>query len=373
MKYSVSLSSEASKSYRSTRAANSLDIKIDEKLKHDLSVEADLAGQWKIGLILGASGSGKTTLAKEMFGESVFSESVARLDDSLTILDQMPTDLSYDDCANILLSVGLTSVPCWLRPVRTLSNGQRFRAQVALALSWKLPMLVIDEWTSVVDRVVGKIMSACVAKAYRSSSNRIVLVSCHYDVVEWLNPDWIVDCNTGQFIDRRLLPRVRSERLNFDIRECDKSTWKYFSKYHYLSAKLAAGKNYFFGLYQGENQIGFGAFSNYVPKKVGKPMMLHSNRVVIHPDYAGIGLGLSFVNETSRIIKSKGYDVYASFSSLPMYRARVKDPARWRLIRSENRIGHYKKGGKLERAKKGFGTGGFRENVRLFVFKYVGP
>ena len=30
----------------------------------------------------------------------------------------------------------------------------------------------------------------------RSINRQLVLISCHADVLEWLNPDWVIDCNT---------------------------------------------------------------------------------------------------------------------------------------------------------------------------------
>ena len=60
-----------------------------------------------------------------------------------------------------------------------------------------------DEWTSVVDRNVAAVMSHSLQKKARRENKKIVLLSCHYDVLDWLNPDWVIDCNEQKFIDRR--------------------------------------------------------------------------------------------------------------------------------------------------------------------------
>ncbi len=373
-KYHVRLESQVSDSFRCVRAANSLDINMNEKSVHELEVDADLDSPFNIGLILGASGSGKTTLAKQIYGEDALTTII---DTSKPIIDQFPKEWSYDDCANALAGMGLTSVPCWIRPVYTLSNGQKARAEAALGLSKADNSIhIIDEWTSVVDRTVAKVMSHCVQKHARKSNKKIILLSCHYDVIEWLNPDWIIDCNKQKFIDRRALSlddRKRSEQLQFAVKEVDKSTWKYFSKYHYLSEKLPAGHNHFWGLFHGENQIGFGMYSNYVPRRPGSKMIYHSNRVVVHPDYAGLGLGLRFVNETAKLmIKEHNCVVYAAFSSVPMYKARLKDHLNWEFMKVDRRIGKYKKGGAINRNANGVSNGGYRENVKLYSFKFIG-
>jgi ABC-type ATPase with predicted acetyltransferase domain len=225
-------------------------------LTHYLSVNVDIDSEFNIGLILGSSGSGKTTLAKKIFGDDVFK---IDFDMSKPVLDQLPESLTYDECAALLSGIGLTSVPTWLRPMHTLSNGQQTRAVAALAMV-KNEITVLDEWTSVVDRTVAKVMSHCVQKHARRQKKKMILLSCHYDVVEWLNPDWIIDCNTQTFIDRRSLcpgDRERTERLEFSIKEVSRNTWKNFSKYHYLSDRLPGGQIYIFGLFHGENQIGF--------------------------------------------------------------------------------------------------------------------
>ena len=128
----VHLESPASDSFRCQMAANSLDIDVKKKLSHHLKIEnVDLEGEFNIGLVIGASGSGKTTLATKLFGTDVFT---SKVDPTTPIIDQFPEGMEYDDCANILSGIGLSSVPCWIRPVSTLSNGQKSRAEAALVL-----------------------------------------------------------------------------------------------------------------------------------------------------------------------------------------------------------------------------------------------
>ncbi len=377
--FEVLLESKASNSFRCQMAANSLDINVKKKLRHHLKIKGiDLDGDFNIGLIIGASGSGKTTLATHMFGEFCFKD---YLDPKLPIIDQLPKELNYDDCSNLLSGVGLTSVPCWIRPVHTLSNGQKSRAEAALILANSDNGInFIDEWTSVVDRTVAKVMSHCVQKRIRQFDKKLILLSCHYDVVEWLDPDWIIDCNKQTFIDRRLLrlkDRERKEKLKFEIREVTSKTWPTFSKYHYLSDKIPGGKTHHYGLFHGKNQIGFQCYANYCPIRSGSVPIFHSNRVVIHPDYAGMGLGINFINATTELMldkyknkktkngAAKGCKIMAAFSSIPLYKARMNDP-KWVLKNVTRKIGR--------RQESGINVGkiGIRTNVRMFSFEYIG-
>jgi len=362
------LESPVAASFRCVRAADSLDIDVKKKSVHELRVTLDLETPYQLGVIVGASGSGKTTLARQLFGDAAL---VTILDDTRPVIDQFPESWDYDRCAAALSGIGLTSVPCWIRPLYTLSNGQRARAEAALKLAGansKTPV-VIDEWTSVVDRTVAKVMSHCVQKyARRSEGARIVLLSCHYDVLDWLNPDWVIDCNRQEYTDRRGLWRgfTRTEHLRFDIAPVDRRTWAMFSKYHYLSDRLPAGLCVTFGVFHGADQIGFQCFAEYTPQRTGHRRVLHSNRTVIHPDYAGLGLGIRVINLTSGEMVRRGYRVMAKFSSAPVYRA-MRNQRVWRYLGTDRKIGRTNYGARLLRTKDSF-----RENVTTYRFEYVG-
>jgi ABC-type Mn2+/Zn2+ transport system ATPase subunit len=365
--YDLTLRSPVSKSFRCQRAANALDIDTEKKSIHRFHVDADLETPFDVGLIVGASGSGKTTLAKHIWGDECFRD---MLDMSKPVIDQFPKDWNYDDCATALAGVGLTQVPCWIRPAHTLSNGQRSRAEIALQMARPENdgIIVIDEWTSVVDRTVAKVMSYCIAKhARRTEGRRIVLLSCHYDVTEWLQPDWIIDCNKQQYSDRRSVRRSREEQLQFDIREVGRDTWPYFSKYHYLSDKLPGGVIFTFGLFHGDEQVGFQCFANYVPhrKNSRSPMKLHSNRTVIHPDYVGFGMGMTLIDQTSAIMLGRGFDIWAKFTSTPVYKAMSRND-NWKLMDIQRAMKTVVGGNMLRKS-------GFREQVKTFSFRYVGP
>jgi GNAT superfamily N-acetyltransferase len=185
----------------------------------------DLSEPWQIGAIVGPSGSGKTAVAKRAFGNALYRGS------------HWPRNRAAIDCfgnlpikqiTHILTAVGFGSPPSWLKPYAVLSNGERFRCELARAMlsvgcasahadRWQLlsnstcakahPTVVFDEFTSVVDRTVARIGSAAVARAIRSGriNVRFVAVTCHYDVIAWLSPDWVLDMADGK-LTRRVPP-----------------------------------------------------------------------------------------------------------------------------------------------------------------------
>lgn len=366
MKYEVLLESPVSNNFRCKLACDSLDIDISKKSKHHLIIDAKIPEQFNIGIILGSSGSGKTTLAKKIFGENIFK---SPLIEGLPIINQLPEHLTYEQCAAILSGIGLNSVPCWVRPVYTLSNGQKARAEAALLMTQENDIIVIDEWTSVVDRNVAKAMSYTLQKYAKKNNKKIILCSCHYDVVEWLEPDWVIDCNKQEFIQRQNADFFfeKREQIEFTIKPISGQSWKYYSKYHYLSDKLPGGKNYMFGLFLGDNQIGFQCFSNYVPFKKGQKKIFHSNRTVIHPDYQGFGLGIKLINLTSKYMKETyGFRIMAKFSAIPVFKSMIKQK-QWVFLGEKRLLGKMKTGGNMTRKN------GFREmGVKTFHFEFIG-
>jgi energy-coupling factor transporter ATP-binding protein EcfA2 len=387
----IKLQSEVFDNFRCQVAANSLDIDVKKKSIHHLLIKnIEIPQEWNVALIYGSSGSGKTTLVKQLFGENIFD---IQINEDEPIINQMPENLTYEECANLLNGIGLNTVPCWIRPVKTLSNGQRARAEAVLLMCRAIEneIVFIDEWTSVVDRTVAKAMSLCLSKFAKRNNKKIVLLSCHYDIIEWLLPDWLIDCNKQEFI----LPKGedfffnKREQIEFTIKEIDNKSWKYFSKYHYLSDRIPGGKNYLYGLFYGENQIGFQCFSNYVPKVKGRKWQFHSNRTVVHPDYNGLGLGIKLINETSILLYEKlsdenfnelndikdGFKIAAKFSSTPVFKAMIKQKC-WKFIKEERTMGLLnKKAGnnKFDRGKRSAAgkSTGFREGgVKTYHFEF---
>ena len=370
----IKLESPVFDTFRCQAAANSLDIDTKKKSIHELIIKnIKLPENWNIGLVYGASGSGKTTMIKKLFGEDIFNIDI---DENLPIIEQLPKELSYDECAHLLTGIGLSSVPTWIRPLKTLSNGQRARAEAVLLMTKSNDVVFIDEFTSVVDRTVAKAMSVCIYKFAKRYNKKIVLLSCHYDILEWLKPDWLIDCNKQQFFTPQSEDFFFQERekLQFTIREITNESWSMFSKYHYLSEKIAGGKAHYFGLFHGDDQIGFQAFSNYVPKRKGQRWIMHSNRTVIHPDYVGLGLGVRLINNTAKYLMDKfNYKIMGKFSSIPIYKAFKKDP-NWILIKKELIFGDESKGLKgIGRGHNKNTKGGLRDKgIKTYTFYFNG-
>ena len=148
----------------------------------------NLPKEFNIGVIYGASGSGKSTLLGD-FGTPI----VPIWDNDKAIVSHFD---SPDDGINKLSAVGLNSIPTWYKPYDVLSNGERFRADLSRSIENNV---VIDEFTSVVDRNVAKAASMALCKYIKKNNiKNVVLATCHEDVLDWLEPDWVINTNTGE-------------------------------------------------------------------------------------------------------------------------------------------------------------------------------
>ena len=96
-------------------------------------------------------------------------------------------------------SVGFGSVPSWLKPYNVLSNGEKMRVDLARALLEK-DKVCFDEFTSVVDRNVAQTACIAINKAVKKQDKQFIAISCHYDIIEWLQRDWIFDTNKMQMV-----------------------------------------------------------------------------------------------------------------------------------------------------------------------------
>lgn len=178
-------------------------------------------------------------------------------------------------------------VPTWLRPFAVLSNGEQFRATLARLICEAPELAVVDEFSSVVDRQIARVGAGAFAKAWRRTRGRVVLLSCHYDILEWVQPDWVFDTGTGQFERGRL--RRRSP-IDLDIQQTDWRYWPLFEPHHYLKLpRMIAATNYVGWI--GDEPVAHVA----VTTRQGM-IEARACRLVVMPEWQGAGVGMRFLN-----------------------------------------------------------------------------
>lgn len=275
------------KSYRAARVRSLFNA--ENGCNFDLVAELPIDDRaWKIGLIVGPSGSGKTSMGRQIFPDNpgAFYEPTGWPPD-VPIIEAIAPVGDFDEITGALASVGLGSVPSWLRPYAVLSNGEKFRADLARILAEKPAEVVIDEFTSVVDRQIAKMGALAFQKAWRRCGGRAVLLSCHYDIVEWVEPDWVFDTATGTYSGRSLW---RRPRFDVEIYRTDWRYWPLFEPHHYLKLpRMIAATNYV-AVVEGE-LVAHVAFAPRTGLREAR-----ASRLVVMPEWQGAGVGMRFLN-----------------------------------------------------------------------------
>jgi GNAT superfamily N-acetyltransferase len=338
------------------------DVAPSERSTQTWNVQLDLPAEWNVGVIVGPSGAGKSSVAREIFGKDLVDGFTWPKDKSL--LDGFPAGMSIKDIVGLLSSVGFSSPPSWVWPFHVLSNGEQFRVTMARALAC-VPQggrCVVDEFTSVVDRTVAKIGSAAIAKTVRRRKQQFVAVSCHYDIVEWLEPDWIYQPH----INKLELPRgaIQRPRIELEIRRVHPAAWRLFKHHHYLTAALNRSAHCFAGFVEGQPVC----FDSWLPHvgRVRGGRMRRCHRIVCLPDYQGVGIGNAMLSHDASIWKGLGIRAAISTSN-PAFVHRLARDKNWVMTAAPRRTAP-------ERGSGDVGTEATRSSGRLVAsFEYRGP
>ncbi|MCG8451239.1 MAG: GNAT family N-acetyltransferase, partial [Pirellulales bacterium] len=185
-------------------------------------------------------------------------------------------------------------------------------------------MVVFDEYTSVVDRTVAKACSTAIGKGIRRGNIpcRFVAVTCHYDVAEWLEADWVLDMATGR-LERR---RLRRPAIHVEIHRCRLAAWKLFARHHYLSGSLAAGARSYLATWEGE-PVTFCATLPVITKRGHRRF----TRIVTLPDYQGMGIGMRVVAAVASLHRAEGLRINVT-SSHPALIRHCKNSDQWKAV-----------------------------------------
>lgn len=273
-------------SYRSARVKSLFNA--ENGCNWEKDVELPIEGMdWKIGLVVGASGTGKTSIGGRIFGEPIY-DLYKGWEKDKPIVDCINPDGDFNTVTGTLSAVGLGDVPAWLRPFHVLSNGEKFRAGLARLVCERPDRAVVDEFTSVIDRQIAKVGAAAFAKTWRRGNGQVILLSCHYDIIEWLQPDWVYDTNEARFYDRDCLRQRPS--LELKIYKVSGSVFRHFKPHYYLDLPLPVAADYFVGVIGNEPVCHVAVCPLFTAKAY------RATRLVVMPEWQGIGVGTKFLN-----------------------------------------------------------------------------
>ena len=251
---------------------------------------------WRIGVIVGPSGSGKSSIGRKFWPGVPIADLSANWPDDVPIVDAIAPDGDFNAVTAALAAVGLGDVPAWLRPFAVLSVGEKFRAGVARVIADPPRKIVIDEFTSALDRQIARFGALAFAKAWRRlpAGHQCLILTCHRDILDWVQPDWIFDTATGKFSSTEGVQRPRFE---LEIYQTDWRYWPAFEKHHYLKLPQMVAAKCYVGTVDGEPVCHLAVST----RNKGRGVEARACRLVVLPEWQGAGVGMRFLNAVCEI------------------------------------------------------------------------
>jgi ABC-type lipoprotein export system ATPase subunit/GNAT superfamily N-acetyltransferase len=316
-----------------------------------------------IVLIVGTSGSGKTTILK-----TVDNPKSITIDNTKSVIENFSTPECGEE---LLLACGLRTIPAWFRPPGTLSNGEYHRFEIAVGLDQG--HRIIDEFTSVVDRDTAKSLALSVRKYFDRNPGVLYIASCHRDIIDWLDPEWVYDTDLQKLDNRRSLLRLGTRpELALTIRSTTPDYWRYFSKYHYLDTNMSRSVHCYV-LLLGDKPIGFHAAIHSTNRDIHSYWRGH--RTVILPEFQGMGIGTAFSDAIAQIYVDRGLR-YFSKTAHPSFGEHREKSDLWRptSTNKKSRLGSYLLKDGTARKMPGYGgTTTARDAGRIcYSHEYIG-
>ncbi|MBB2681896.1 UNVERIFIED_ORG: ABC-type multidrug transport system ATPase subunit/GNAT superfamily N-acetyltransferase [Rhizobium esperanzae] len=176
----------------------------------------------EVTLVCGASGAGKTmlmTTVRALLGQSeghtrdesarqrIHFEGQTQTLASVSVLEDLPNDAiplelrgkaPLEDFLAITAKCGLAEPQLFVRPISSLSSGQKYRLQVALALLRKPDVLIIDNFCEPLDRYTAIAVIKGIRNLSKELNVAVVVATASYErVLELLDPDQSVLLRRG--------------------------------------------------------------------------------------------------------------------------------------------------------------------------------
>ena len=316
-----------------------------------------------IVLIVGTSGSGKSTILRSLGHSQAVS-----LSPCTTVIENFSSPERGEE---LLLACGLRSIPAWFRPPTTLSNGEYHRFEMALSIDQGVKC--VDEFTSVVDRDTAKALAYSVRKYYDRNPGVLYIASCHRDIIDWLDPEWVYDTDLQVLDNRRPLHRLGTRPpITLHIRGTTPDTWRRFSKYHYLDTRMSRSVHCYVGLI-GDKPVAFHAAIHSTNRDIHSYWRGH--RTVVLPEFQGLGIGTAFSDAIAQMYVDRGLRYFSKTAHPSFGEHREKSPL-WRPTSTnrKSRLGSYLLKDGTARKMPGYGgTTTARDAGRIcYSHEYIG-
>lgn len=284
------LTSEVILDEDTNKVSSQFDFEFDGKSTFD-TASFEIPEDFGTLLVVGPSGSGKSQVLKN-FGE----EEIPNWDRNKTIVSQFE---DYDTAIDKLSATALSGARELVKPYQVLSNGQAYRADLARRIK---SGAVIDEFCSVIDRDTAKSLSVSLMKYINKKKLKNIVFACpHYDIVSFLDPDYVLDTKDNTLYPRGSLRQEKFGRPDFSLQvlKVDREAWSLFKDHHYLSAKLPAPCHNWMYIWNGK-PVGFAALLYFPHPSPKIAPMYKISRLVVLPEFWGMGFGSKILHHIAK-------------------------------------------------------------------------
>ncbi|KYH39677.1 MAG: Sigma 54 interacting domain protein [Candidatus Bathyarchaeota archaeon B26-2] len=305
---------------RTIGVAEAFGLGIDQTRKFIIYDNVELKiGPKDIVYITGDSGSGKSVLLKaikkdlEEAGESVADMADLEIDQNKPIIESVGS--TFHEALALLSRVGLNDAYLFIRRYRELSDGQKYRYRIAKLMESGAQWWIMDEFAATLDRDTAKIVAYNLQKQARRMGRAVVAATTHTDLFQDLAPSVHIHKRFGREVTVHYYPNSVARECSL-VREMkiERGTledYRRLSFLHYRSEGCPPPR-IVFRLVRGEELCGVIVYA-YPPSRVfgrrrafGRSFSLEEanrlistiSRVILHPKYRSIGLGVKLVRET---------------------------------------------------------------------------
>lgn len=298
-----------------------MDPSFDEKFICDAVDRIKSLENTGIVAIVGRSGTGKSTLLKNFHvvdGKCLKNDARILFD---AIMQHCNVD--HNGAAKQLQQVSINSLWDWMKPINTLSDGQRFRAFLCMYLE---DGCAVDEFCSELD--FDHAVSVCAGLSREDCPYKNLILSIlDRRLLEHLNWDLLVDLDRKTMQEaeevrperpsrkRRLPSLTKAVKAAKIVQITERNQvvpmWnKTFAAHHYISKKCVGFFTHAFLCYSShsltpDEPIAMMVVMRLPSAQVSNKNALRIHRMVVLPPFQGRGLGKHFLDSVAQILQEK--------------------------------------------------------------------
>jgi ABC-type lipoprotein export system ATPase subunit/GNAT superfamily N-acetyltransferase len=304
---------------RTIAVSEAFGLGIDQHRKFVIYDNVELKiGPKDIVYLTGDSGSGKSVLLKALendikqdVGESVINMADIRVDPDKPLVDTVGK--TFSEGLELLSRVGLNDAFLFVRRYRELSDGQKYRYRIAKMIESGAQWWIFDEFCSMLDRDTAKIVAFNVQKLARKLGKAVLAATTHTDLFGDLKPSIHIHKRFGKELEVNYYPNKLNRECSLikemRVEEGTVADYRKLSVFHYRTSHCPAPRKIFVLKREGE-VCGVIVYSWSPPNTFGRSKVWKGSfqqmqkelstitRVVVHPKYRTIGLGIKLVKET---------------------------------------------------------------------------